>query len=166
MYKIKVNDSQEMSLVINDEQIIVNDTPLAFDIRQLQETAYSVIVNNKSYTLFVEQVDKAKKTITIRVNGTIYTAKINEPIDVLLTNMGMDMSKMQKTEPIKAPMPGLVLKILVEEGQQLKKGDPVLILEAMKMENVFKAPNDATVKAILVQTGKAVEKGEILIDLA
>ena len=80
--------------------------------------------------------------------------------------MGLDLSKMQKVEPIKAPMPGLILKIMVEVGQTLKKGDPVLILEAMKMENVFKATSDATVKAINIQAGKAVEKGEILIELA
>lgn len=80
--------------------------------------------------------------------------------------MGLDVSKMQKVEPIKAPMPGLILKVLVTEGQAIKKGEPVLILEAMKMENVFKAPGDAVVKAIKIEERQAVEKGEVLIELA
>lgn len=165
MYKINVNESQEVSFSISDDGVIVNDQSLNIDMQQLQQEEYSLIINNKCYNIFVESVDRVKKTIELRVNGTNYALKINEPIDLLLANMGIDLSKMQKTEPIKAPMPGLILKIMVEEGQVLKKGDPVLILEAMKMENVFKAPSDATVKSILVQAGKAVEKGEILIDL-
>ena len=63
-------------------------------------------------------------------------------------------------------MPGLILKVLVTEGQEIKKGDPVLILEAMKMENVFKAPGDAIVKTIKYKAGEAVEKGAILVELA
>ncbi|MNS88855.1 Methylmalonyl-CoA carboxyltransferase 1.3S subunit [compost metagenome] len=63
-------------------------------------------------------------------------------------------------------MPGLILKVLVTEGQAIKKGEPVLILEAMKMENVFKAPGDAVVKAIRIEERQAVEKGEVLIELA
>jgi biotin carboxyl carrier protein len=71
----------------------------------------------------------------------------------------------RKVNDIKAPMPGLVLKVLVTPGQAIKKGDPVLILEAMKMENVFKATSDATVKEIKVAELTAVEKGEVLIVL-
>ncbi len=165
MYKININESQDVALEINKDQLIINNQSVQLDINQLVHGEYSVIVDNKSHTIFLEAIDRNKKTITLKVNGNLYTAKINEPIDLLLANMGLDLSKLQKTEPIKAPMPGLVLKILVEEGQILKKGDPVLILEAMKMENVFKTPTDATVKSILVTAGKAVEKGEILIDL-
>jgi biotin carboxyl carrier protein len=62
-------------------------------------------------------------------------------------------------------MPGMVLKVLVTPGQAIQKGDPVLILEAMKMENVFKAAADAVVKEIKVSERTAVEKGEVLIVL-
>jgi biotin carboxyl carrier protein len=64
---------------------------------------------------------------------------------------------------IKAPMPGLVLKLLVKEGDTVKKNDPVLILEAMKMENVIKSPGDATVSKIHAQEKTAVEKGQLLV---
>jgi biotin carboxyl carrier protein len=63
-------------------------------------------------------------------------------------------------------MPGLVLKVLVEEGKEFKKGDNLLILEAMKMENILKAPADGKVKSIKIKPGDKVEKNEILLLLA
>ena len=65
---------------------------------------------------------------------------------------------------LKAPMPGLVLKVLVKPGDVVKKNDAVLILEAMKMENVIKAPGDAVVSAVHVQERVAVEKGQLLLN--
>lgn len=62
-------------------------------------------------------------------------------------------------------MPGLVLKLIAEVGQEIKLGEPLLILEAMKMENVIKSPGDGTVKAIHVTKGLAVEKGFLLMEM-
>jgi biotin carboxyl carrier protein len=69
----------------------------------------------------------------------------------------------KKVSEIKSPMPGLVLDILVKPGDVIKKGDQVLILEAMKMENILKSQTDATVKSVEIETGIAVEKGQVLI---
>ena len=70
---------------------------------------------------------------------------------------------LSKLNEIKAPMPGLVVRITVEEGAEVKKGDSLLVLEAMKMENVIKAPGDAVVGKIKVNAGQAVEKNQLLI---
>lgn len=66
---------------------------------------------------------------------------------------------------IKAPMPGLVLKIMISENQDINEGDSVLILEAMKMENVIKSPGTGKVKIIKVKERDAVEKNEVLVEL-
>lgn len=166
MYNIKINGQEELSLTLEAGQINVGGKDLQWDIQPLPNKSFSIIANNKSYVAFLENVDRARKTMDLRIENSIYTIKIQEPIDLLLEKMGLDISKTQKVEPVKAPMPGLILKVLVTEGQAIKKGDPVLILEAMKMENVFKASSDATVKAIKITEGQAVEKGEILIELA
>ena len=79
--------------------------------------------------------------------------------------MGMDLKANAKAEPVKAPMPGMVLKILVTPGQQVNKGDALIILEAMKMENLLKAAAAGTVKAIKATEKTAVEKGAILIEM-
>ncbi len=78
----------------------------------------------------------------------------------------MDKMFAQKVNDLKAPMPGLVLDILVSEGQTIQKGDSLLVLEAMKMENNLKAINDAVVKKINVSKGDKVEKNTVLIELS
>lgn len=166
MYNIKINGQEELTLTLEAGQINVAGSDLQWDIQPLPNKSFSIIANNKSYVAFLESVDRTRKTMDLRIENSIYSIKIQEPIDLLLEKMGLDISKTQKVEPVKAPMPGLILKVMVTEGQTIKKGDPVLILEAMKMENVFKASSDATVKAIKIAEGQAVEKGEILIELA
>jgi acetyl/propionyl-CoA carboxylase alpha subunit len=65
---------------------------------------------------------------------------------------------------LKAPMPGLVLEVMVGPGTEVKKGDPLLVLEAMKMENVLKAPTDAVIKDVIVEISAAVEKNQVLVN--
>lgn len=165
MYKVTAL-SNEHQIDIDNNGIAIDNNKLDWDHISLSNIEHSLIVNNKVYNVFVENVDIANKVVTLNVNGKLIDSKIQEPIDQVLKNMGIDFSKNQKKDPIKAPMPGLILKVMVEPGQSIKKGDPVLILEAMKMENVFKAPADAEVKEIHINAGQAVEKGQVLITLA
>ena len=81
----------------------------------------------------------------------------------LLEKMGMDMSLAGKVSELKAPMPGLVLDILVNEGDEVTADQPLMILEAMKMENVIKSPTDGVVKSINITKSKSVEKNQVLI---
>lgn len=125
----------------------------------------SVLYKGKSYEAVLEKIDRSQKTLTLRVAGQKYSVKIEEPMDQLLHSMGLDLSATKKLEPVKAPMPGMILRILVAPGQTLAKGDPLLVLEAMKMENVLKSNGAGTVKSVRVNEGTAVEKGTVLIDL-
>jgi biotin carboxyl carrier protein len=92
--------------------------------------------------------------------------QLKEPVDLLLEQLGMQQSNVRKINQLKAPMPGLVVRILVEEGQSIKAGEPLLVLEAMKMENVFKAPADVVIKQIKVSEKQAVEKNTEMITFA
>ncbi len=164
MLQITVNDNT--FAVSNEEgQWHVNDTPVDCDIKMLPNGLINVIYKNKSYTAILEKIDEKSKELALNIDGQSYNVSVKEPLDQLLEKMGMDLSSLQKAEPIKAPMPGMILKILVEPGQQISKGDGILILEAMKMENVLKASGDATVKSINVDENTAVEKGAVLIEL-
>lgn len=165
MYQTKVNNKHDYNIEAQDGVVRVNDKEVDWDMQALPDGSFSIIADGKSYLALVDKFDKENKTALLRINNNTYEIAIKEPIDQLLEKMGLSMAANKKAEPIKAPMPGLVLRILVTPGQQLKKGEPVLILEAMKMENVFKAPSDAVVKAIKVEEQKAVEKGAILIEL-
>ena len=83
----------------------------------------------------------------------------------MLERLGMEDVGSKGDNLVKAPMPGLIIDVKVEEGQEVKKGDPLLILEAMKMENVLKCPSDGVISAIDMQVGDSVEKGKVLIKL-
>ena len=165
MLQVTVNDKTTFAIKEEDGQMMLNEATIDWDASQQPNGLISVLFNGKSYTAIVEHTDRAAKQVTLRVNGQLYTTAIKEPIDQLLTNMGLDLKSMQKLEPIKAPMPGMVLKVLVEPGQQINKGDGLIILEAMKMENILKATVSATVKSIKAIERTAVEKGAILIEL-
>lgn len=165
MYQTKVNNKHDYNIEVEDGVVKVNDKQVDWDMQALPDGSFSIIANGTGYIAMVDKFDKESKTALVRINNNSYEIAIKEPIDQLLEKMGLNAAANKKAEPIKAPMPGLILRILVKPGQQLKKGEPVLILEAMKMENVFKAPADAVVKAIKTEERKAVEKGAILIEL-
>ncbi|QHS55108.1 biotin/lipoyl-binding protein [Mucilaginibacter sp. 14171R-50] len=163
MYKIKVNNKHDFEVDRKDETLTVNGNIVNADIARLNDMLYHVINNNGSYNAEVVSFDAEAKTAEIKVNNTIYSLTAKDQFDVLLDKMGLSNLMTAKVSDIKAPMPGLVLKILVEEGAEVKKGDNLFVLEAMKMENIIKAPADVTVKTIKIKPGDKVEKGQILI---
>ena len=132
---------------------------------RLPDRAYSIIKDGKSYVARVEEVNRQAKTVTVRIGEVPYTVSIEEPLDRLLKEMGIDNSSAQKAEPVKAPMPGLILRILVQPGQAIEKGDGLIVLEAMKMENVLKATAAGTVRAVHAVEKTTVEKGTVLIEM-
>jgi len=122
-----------------------------------------LVTPNKVLTVRCLETNEETKTVTLLYNGLKYEVKLIEPLDDLLKSMGLENALTPKVSDLKAPMPGLVLQILVEPGQEIKKGDKILILEAMKMENAIKAPADAIVAQIHINPGTAVDKNQLLI---
>ena len=135
-----------------------------WDVVGLPDGRLNVLLGNKSYNVYVDYVDRQKKQIRLRVNQHLYDLEIQEPIDLLLKKMGLNLNTAKKAESINAPMPGLVLSILVEEGQSLKKGEQVLILEAMKMENVFLAERDCVIVKILAKKGDNLGRDDVILE--
>ncbi len=165
MYKVKVNGAQEYTIDRQKDAFVLDGKTVELDIVSTGTDAYHILHEGKSYRIRVIEINAAEKKLIIRINGNDYNLEVKDRFDVLLNQLGMSDLAATKINDIKAPMPGLVLKINVTEGQQITKGEPVLVLEAMKMENVLKAPADAVVKAIKVQIGNAVEKGQVMVVL-
>lgn len=146
--------------------ISINDKVFNGDIKQVGPYSYNIIYNGESMNLEVLISDSKSKKHQLKINGKVVDVQLEDKYDELLKKLGMDASSTQKVGDLKAPMPGLVVNIPVSEGDEIKKGDVLLILEAMKMENALKAVADATVKKIIVKTGQAVDKNQVLIQLA
>ena len=105
------------------------------------------------------------KQIQLEINGNLHTITIEDPVDQLVDKLGLNAPKEVILKDIKAPMPGLILDIMVKPGQQLSVGDPILILEAMKMENVIKAEGQGVVKKILLPKNSKVEKNQVIVEM-
>ena len=135
----------------------------ALDIVAISENQYHILYQGKKYIAELESVDFPNRTYQIKVNGNSFPVHIADKYERLIKSMGLGVGGATKVNAINAPMPGLVLDIMVTEGQTVQKGDPLLILEAMKMENVIKSAGEGVVKAIKVKKGTPVDKGTLLI---
>jgi len=163
MYKVKVNDQFLFEIENKDSELLVNGEPLQFDISDTGNAASHAIFRNRSFNTEIVGFNKAEKLCAIKVNGNIYKISVEDQFDQLLKQLGLDNLAVNKVSEIKAPMPGLVLNVSTEEGAEIKKGDNLLVLEAMKMENILKSSTDGVIKKILVKQGDKVEKNQVLI---
>jgi biotin carboxyl carrier protein len=163
MYHVKVNDKYNYEFDQNGEGQLINGKNNSADIIKLSESTWHIINNLSSYNVEVVSFNKSEKTAEIKVSNNIYTVKAKDQFDILLDKLGLSNLNSAKISEIKAPMPGMVLKIFVNEGMEIKKGDNLFILEAMKMENIIKAPADVMVKTMKIKPGDKVEKGQVLM---
>lgn len=154
-----------------DEVVLERPTPHApwslqgapgVDVVRVGPAQFSVVINGRSFRVLVLKEDRENGTVRLRIGSRTCTVRLEEEQDRLMQTLGLDKAA-RKAGDLKAPMPGLVLNVLVKPGDTVKKNDPVLVLEAMKMENVIKAPGDGVVKAIAAEKGRPVEKGQLLI---
>jgi biotin carboxyl carrier protein len=155
-YKVKVNDS--FSFDINKESIS------QLDAVPTEANHLHVLQHKKSYKATIVSADFNQKKYTVKVNNNTYTVAIANDLDQLIKDLGFEVGLTKQVNAIKAPMPGLILEINVVVGQTVQENDPLLILEAMKMENSFLSPRDGVIKSIAVTKGDAVDKGQLLIE--
>lgn len=156
-YKVKFEENSAFAGNIDEKDFNL-------DMIEVKDGSFHLIKENRSYNLEVLDADYDKKSFKIKVNGSVHELNVQDKFDLLLESMGMSNLTETKISELKAPMPGLVLDIKVAAGEEIAKGDPLLVLEAMKMENIIKSPTDGIVKDIKVDRSTAVEKNEILIE--
>jgi biotin carboxyl carrier protein len=157
----------------NSYQLSVNQTT-TFDVTEedlkyldavcVEKDKYHVLKDSKPYKVELIAADFIAKKYTVKVNNNTYDVAIADALDMLIKNMGIERGRTKVINAIKAPMPGLILEISVTVGQTVKENDPLLILEAMKMENSFLSPRDGVIKSIAATVGTAVDKGQLLIE--
>lgn len=164
MYKAIVNTAAPVNVAISPAGITLNEQSYAWDLAKLAHNQYHILKDDRSFSLEVLSVEAETKTVRLKINGHIHMVQVKDRFDLLLEKMGMSNATVGKVNNLKAPMPGLILGISIQPGDVVAKGDTILILEAMKMENVIKAPGDGTVKSVKIQKGDRVEKGQVLVE--
>jgi biotin carboxyl carrier protein len=160
---MKVNIQEKEISLVNENNIWVQNENQEIRIVKHNDETLLLITPNKVYTIRCLNINKEAKTLTLLYNGNKFEAKITEPIDEILKSMGLENALTPKISDLKAPMPGLVLQVLVNSGDSVSKGDKILVLEAMKMENAIKSPTDGIVSDVFAKQGMAVDKNQVLI---
>ncbi len=165
MQKIIINKTHSYNLETDTKgDIFINGIKWESDILSIGTDKYHVLRNGMSFGVEVVRVNYSDKTMTLKINGKTLEIDIKDRHDLLLDKMGMKKSSAVKINDLKAPMPGLILDVCVSIGQSVNKGDKLVVLEAMKMENVIKASGSGIVKALKAKKGESVEKGHVLIE--
>lgn len=152
-----------MSFVIQTQKLLRTFDPTKITV--LGENVFAVNQGDAKIVLEVLKVDLQEKTLVIRSKHKTYTLVFKDDLDLVLDKMGIKRSADLVNKNVKAPMPGKVLEVLAKEGDKLLKGDNLLILEAMKMENVIKAEMDCVIKKVHISKQENVEKNQVLIEL-
>lgn len=153
--------------------ILNSNTPLDLNKSSLEK--YEILeinYSNKEIILLKDQKKFKCKLLkynykdqfyVVKVNGNISTIRIIKPAEKTAEKIGINKNTSLNVNTLKAPMPGLILEILVTKSVTVKKGDPIIILEAMKMENILTSPIDGVIKNIEVKAQQTVEKNNVLI---
>ena len=155
-FKVKVNNSLEFNITEEDVSKL--------DAEKIAPNKYHVLKNNKPFNAELVNSNFNRKKYTIKVNNHNYDIDISNPLDLLISKMGFTFGQTKHVNLINAPMPGLILDIHVKEGQEVKENESLLILEAMKMENVITSPRDGIIKYVNIDKGDAIDKGHLLIE--
>ena len=155
MFEIEINE---------DGRILVDGEERAIDFRTLREgELYSLLLDHVSYEGVVDERDDMYHVL---IAGDMYEVEVTDERSRRLASAFMAFGDTGGEVSIRAPMPGLIVSVPVQEGQAVSKGETVVVLESMKMENELKAPRDGTIHRVNVQPGDNVEQNKVLVSIA
>ena len=154
---------REYDVELGEGGVSIDGTPADVSLEAVGDEAYSLIVDGRSSRLFVEEIGDGRLQIVI--DGYRYEAEVLDEHDLLLERFGMQTADAEGAQEVRAPMPGMVRKVHVQEGDEVEVGAPLLVLEAMKMENELRAERPGTVVTVHVQAQDAVEKNQVLLEI-
>jgi biotin carboxyl carrier protein len=149
--------------VINKDLEFSLEDEINWDCIEVKGGRFHVIYKNKSYLADIVNLNTSKKEVGLLINNRYYDVVLKDKYDDLLNQLGLDAATNKKDNEVKAPMPGQVLDILVKVGDAISEGDGLIVLEAMKMENIIKSTRDGIIQEVHAKKSNSVEKNAVLI---
>lgn len=164
-YVVTVGDKTYLIEINDDRKVTIDGTEYAVDFESISgQPVYSLLINGRSYEAYVHQADSE---LQVLLHGDMYQVRVEDEREMRLRAAASSLSLAPAGEfSLRAPMPGLVISVPVSEGQAIKKGDILVILESMKMQNELKSPRDGVVGRVKVAAGTSVEQNQILITIS
>jgi biotin carboxyl carrier protein len=160
-YITAIGDEEYIIEIDNDSEIVVNGEKYDIDFQpSAEKDVYSMLLNNRSLEGVVETREDDWR---ILIRGELYEAKVQDERAYRLAKARGVVVAVTGEVTVKSPMPGIIIDVPVSAGTPVKKGDKVVILESMKMENELRAPRDGVVTRVFIEPGAGVEKNQQLL---
>ena len=156
-------DKEKFEVVLNNHKVKVNDSEYNVEISHLSPYTYLIKINNKVYHITTNKLEKDKYSFLI--DGHYFETIVRTKLEEEIVNVLSKSANNNGNRVIKSPMPGLVLRINKNVGDQIEEGEPLILLEAMKMENEIRSPSSGIVSEIYVQPHSSVEKNQTLLTI-
>lgn len=162
MKYVTIVDDKTFAIEVDQtNRLIINGEPYQIDFQPLGEGGLlSLLVNNRSIEAVIEERDEAWEVL---IQGELYNVTVQDERLVLLNQVQGKAGGVTGEVTVKSPMPGIIVRVTVDVGDQVEKGASVVILESMKMENELKSPRQGQIKRVFVNDGMSVEKGQPLL---
>ena len=134
------------------------------DILWKSRDFFELIYKGQSFKGEIVKRDIENKKLTLKLNHRVVEIHKKFELDALIAKLGLDKVKVKQLKELESPMPGRILSVQVKAGDHVKVGDPILSLEAMKMENILKSDGEGIVKSVAIKKEEVVDKGQLLIE--
>jgi acetyl/propionyl-CoA carboxylase alpha subunit len=162
-YVTTIGERDYLIEILDERHVSLDGTIYEVDFESVSEQpVYSLLLDGKSYEAYVYPGDEGWQVL---LHGTQYLVKVEDEREKRLRAAAGGRVAERGEFHLRAPMPGLVVAVLVNEGQQVEKGDVLVILESMKMQNELKAPRAGTVARLRVKPGDSVEQKQTLLSV-
>lgn len=150
---------------LNDQltEAIVEDTIVPLEV--IVQGSGRILLRTGTKIYKIDNIEVDERNVSFSINGTYFETTVKDEQELLLEKLGFKAGATASAGSLNAPMPGKILELLISDGDSVEEGQPVLILEAMKMENELKSPSNGVVSKLHIQQGDNVEKNQILIDI-
>ncbi len=165
-YVTTVNDKTYTIEINDDRRVIVDGVEYAVDFGSVSgQPVYTLLVDGRSYEAYVSETEDPNEW-QVLIRGALYAVQVEDEREKRLRAAAGAVAVAAGEFNLKAPMPGLVVAIPASDGQAVKKGDILVILESMKMQNELKSPRDGTVTRVRARAGEGVEQNQVLVTVA
>jgi pyruvate carboxylase subunit B len=158
-------NGEVFAVELNDQltEAVVDDTSMPIEIIVQKSGRLLFRTGTKLYK--IDNIEVNERNVSFSINGDYFETTVKDEQELLLEKLGFHAGAAVSAGSLNAPMPGKILELLIANGDAVEEGQPVLILEAMKMENELKSPSNGVVSKLHIQQGDNVEKNQILIDI-
>ena len=163
-YIVSIDEKKHSLKILSHNKVELNGNNHEVELSQLSKYAYLLKIDNTIHHVTSEKLSNQNYSFTI--NGSHYNTTVRTNLEEKANEYLQNKAKESGTEIIKSPMPGLIVKILKQVGDNVEVGDPLILLEAMKMENEIRASASGIVKSVSAKENSSVEKGQALLEIS